>query len=70
MSTNSVAMVSEYYADAKTSPTLIRLPEDLDEVDGVMQRFIPSSGFEGKNGFMTILRDGRQLEEVAGDDQL
>ncbi len=56
--------------DVSMNHTLIRLPEDLDEVDGVMQSFIPSSGFEGKNGFMTILRDGRQLEEVAGDDQL
>ncbi len=68
MSTNSVAIVSEYYAGANTSPTLIRLPENFRQVKRSLDSFTPQFRFKGK--FDTRLPDRGQLEEIPSDDEL
>lgn len=48
--------------------TSVLLPEDLSEVEGELDAILPRSCLEGEGGH--ALGHGRQLEEVASDDEL
>lgn len=72
MSTNSAWRVSSRTGDERGTAgrTLVALAEDLREVERALDALRPQLRLERELDLRAALRDGRQLEEVARDDDL